>query len=380
MVTYQGFNRQAFERSSATTLANYVREVDKEMLRGYMFLALLEEAGRVTYNHSGEGIVWSVQYRTHDIEGNTGQTPRNYARRNLWKQAATEWRGYQATDMMYEKEFQTNKGPEGIVKVFDGMIDRLMESMKQGLSRQFFNDGSASGNEDLWEGLETLFGATQTININTGAARTANQADKCAYPNTTYAQIQTTLGQYGGDNEPGEIWPNGVADPQYDFWTPVIVLYNSTAFSGASQTFLAQGEEAMRFAMLSMERNGQLAEQMTQWWLGRNLYQDHLQRQDNRQEIQVQSNYTVRALGFKSTQFDGVEVAWEPSTPSNRGYGWSWRNVELQCLESQFLKPEGPEYDMDTQAYKAVVSTLSNFKYKSPRKFAKLTKHDDLSA
>ena len=35
---------------------------------------------------------------------------------------------------------------------------------------------------------------------------------------------------------------------------------------------------------------------------------------------------------------------------------------------------------MDTQAYKAVVSTLSNFKYKSPRKFAKLTKHDDLSA
>ncbi len=50
--------------------------------------------------------------------------------------------------------------------------------------------------------------------------------------------LRMDLGNYGGDNESGETWPNGVADPEYDFWTPLIVIANSSHAD--------QGDEALR--------------------------------------------------------------------------------------------------------------------------------------
>ncbi len=67
-MTYKGFNPVAFARSSATTLAHHIREVEEAMMRNYQMGALLEAAGRVNYNNSGEGFDWPVQYRFHSIE------------------------------------------------------------------------------------------------------------------------------------------------------------------------------------------------------------------------------------------------------------------------------------------------------------------------
>jgi hypothetical protein len=58
--------------------------------------------------------------------------------------------------------------------------------------------------------------------------------------------------------------------------------------------------------------------------------------------------------------------------PTGVGYGLNYNLCELRSMYGQLLKSEGPEYDIDTQSYKAVVSTLSNFKWKSPRNFFKL--------
>lgn len=383
-MAFQSFSDASFERAAQTTLANYSREVEEAMLRQFMILALLESSGRIVYNDSGAGHTWPVQYRLHDIEGNTGETQRIFSRKNLWLNANISWRGYQATDMIYRRELEENKGPEGIIKVFDGLIDRLDESMRQGMGRQFFINGQLSGNEQFWEGFETLFPATQTLNSSTGAARTANQGDYVAYPNGTYGGLSTVLGNYGGDNQSGQVWPFGIADPEFDFWSPMIVLYNSTLFSGGTsgsdRSFLGQGEEAMRFAMIHQRRNGDLNDQLSTWFLARDLYNAFLNKQDNRQEIQVQNGYTVRALGFTSVSFDGVEVTMESSVPFGFGYGIALGNVQLRCLQDRLFFPEGPTYEINDQAWKAVVSTLSNLKYKSPRNFAKLATHDNLVA
>lgn len=374
-MTYQGYNRQAFERSSSTTLAKHITEVEDAIRRNFKFLALLESAGRVSFNHSGEGFDWPVRYRIHNVEGNTGETPRRFERRNLWKKAKGEFRGYQATDMMYEKEFQSNKGPEGIIKVFNGMTTRIDESIRYVMGTQFFNDGSLPQNADFWEGLETLFKTNGTLNITDGTQRTANAADKVGYPDGEYAGIDMELGFYGGDNQAGLRWPDGVADPEFDFWSPLVVCYDSTAFSGSSHTFLLQGREAMRYGMLAQQRNGTLEDQLTQFWLAKNLYNDFLNSNDSKEEIQVQSNYSLRALGFTSVMFDGVEVTWEATVPADRGYGISLMNTELLCMYPTLLVPEGPEWSMDDQAYRAVVSTLSNLKYKSPRNYLALKKY-----
>ncbi|MGH7127571.1 MAG: hypothetical protein ACREIV_03315, partial [Planctomycetaceae bacterium] len=67
-MSYKGFNPVAFARSSSTTLAHHIREVEESMLRNYQLGALLESAGRIEYNKSGEGFDWPVEYRLHNVE------------------------------------------------------------------------------------------------------------------------------------------------------------------------------------------------------------------------------------------------------------------------------------------------------------------------
>lgn len=372
-MAYKGFNPVAFSRTAATTLAKHIREVEESMLRNYQMGALLEAAGRVNYNNSGEGFDWPVQFRLHKVEGNTGETQRNFARRNLWKTANVEYRGYQATDSMYYREFRSNRGPEGVVKVFENFVDRLETSITQVLGTEYYIDGSASGNEQSWHGLESMFAVNGTVNISTGAQRTANAADKVGYASDTYGGLSTALGNAGGENESGAIWPDGIADSEYDYWTPLIVNYTSTAFSGASPTFALQGDEAMRYAIINAQRNTSKNGQITNIFLARDLYTDLLNLIDDKERIQISSEHSLRALGFKNVlNFDGVEVSWESGVPTGVGYGINYDNMELKSMDDSLLRSEGPDYDIHSQSFNAVVSTLSNLKFSSPRNFFKL--------
>jgi len=374
-VAYKGFNPVAFSRTAATTLANHIREVEESMLRNYQMGALLEAGGRVNYNNSGEGFDWPVQYRLHKVEGNTGETQRNFARRNLWKTASLEFRGYQTTDSMYYREFRSNKGPEGVVKVFDNFVERLETSLTQGLGGEYYVDGSASGNEQSWHGLESIFVLNGTVNSTSGAQRAANAADIVGYPNDTYAALSTVLGNYGGENESGQYWPDGIADAEYDFWSPLVVNYTTSHadLPSSTNTWAGQGDEAMRYAIINAQRNTSKNGQITNILLARDLYMGLLNIIDTKERIQISSEQSLRALGFKNVlNFDGIEVSWEAAIASGVGYGINYDNIELKSMDESLLRSEGPEYDIHSQSFNAVVSTLSNLKFSSPRNFFKL--------
>lgn len=374
-MAYKGFNPVAFSRTAATTLANHIREVEESMLRNYQMGALLEAGGRVNYNNSGEGFDWPVQYRLHKVEGNTGETQRNFARRNLWKTASLEFRGYQTTDSMYYREFRSNKGPEGVVKVFDNFVERLETSLTQGLGGEYYVDGSASGNEQSWHGLESIFVLNGTVNSTSGAQRAANAADIVGYPNDTYAALSTVLGNYGGENESGQYWPDGIADAEYDFWSPLVVNYTTSHadLPSSTNTWAGQGDEAMRYAIINAQRNTSKNGQITNILLARDLYMGLLNIIDTKERIQISSEQSLRALGFKNVlNFDGIEVSWEAAIASGVGYGINYDNMELKSMDESLLRSEGPEYDIHSQSFNAVVSTLSNLKFSSPRNFFKL--------
>lgn len=381
-MTYKGFNPVAFARSSATTLAHHIREVEEAFLRNYQIGALLEANGRVNYNNTGEGFDWPVQYRIHAVEGNTGETTRNFVRRNLWKTAYLEFRGYQATDSMYYREFLSNRGPEGIVKVYDNFVERLTTSMKQALGGEYYTNGGATGYETHWHGLESVFncavsGTNYTVTAASGAAESANAADLVGYPQGTYAGLYTAPGYYGGEsNAPsGYAWPFGLADPEFDFWTPLCINYITTnaALSSSTNTWAGQGLEAMRYGIITCQRNSSMDGQITNIMLHRDLYRGCLDALDDKEQINITSETGLRALGFKNVfNFDGVEVSWEVAIPQNTGYGFNYNQMELKSMDSTLLRPEGPEYDMETQSFNAVVSTLSNLKFKNIRGMFKL--------
>lgn len=374
-MAYTGYSNTDFARAAATTLTKHMRNVEEAMLRNFQIGALLDANGLVSYGNGGRGFDWPVQYRLHAAHGHTGENPRSFNRTNLWKQASLEYRGYEVTDAMFYKETRENRGEEAVVKVFDGLTTRLETSLKQALAKEYYIDGSAAGNSTNWHGLESMFSCNGTVNVTTGAQRAANAADLVGYPNDTYAGLSTALGNAGGENEDGQIWPNGTADAQYDFWSPLVVNYTSTSLGGTAHTFKGQGDEAMRYGIIHAQRNSSMDAQISNVSLSRNLYMDFLNLIDDKEQIQVNRNEpnSLTALGFKNVViFDGMEVSWEGGVPTGVGYGYSIKNMELLCMDDDMFRVVGPEYDMDSDSFKCAVSTLSNLKFKSPRNFFKL--------
>lgn len=373
--TLPGQTNTDWARAANASLVKYITDVEVEVLRNYQIGALLEQAGRVSYNNSGRGFSWPIQFRLHTIEGNTGETIRNFSRTNLYKWAQMQYRGYQVTDSITNKELAENKGPQALINLWNGFTDRLKQSLRQGIGPEYYIDGYDAANTTSWHGLESMFGINGTIHISTGAQQAANAADVVGYPNDTYGEIATTLGTYGGSNESGSVWPLGVADPQYDFFSPLIVNYTSTAFDGTAATFAAQGDEAMRYAIMHSQRNQLNRGQPTNILLARELFMAFKNLVDGKEQINVsrgEANGLV-SLGFKNViNYDGVDVSWESAIPTGVGYGINLECMELMAMDSDLFRVEGPEYFMEHQSFLACVSTLSNLKFQSPRNFFKL--------
>jgi len=363
-------------RSIATTIVNHLREEEIASLRKYKVFAALEGSGNIRTNMSGRGFDWEIQYRNHTPSGNNGETPRSFARQNLWKQAELEYRGAQVTDAIYKKEMLENRSANALVNVAGKMASRLLTSMEQYLAKEWLTDGSLAGNELRFHGVESFLGTeavatvNQTINVATGAKRNANAADPFGYPKDTYAGLSTELGAYGGSQKTG-VWPNGEADPEYDFYSPVICNVTSSYFGGT--TWLANCSRALREALHQTRRNDTREDQIDMVLLNRRWYIDFLNSLDAKERVVVSRTNGLRSYGFTDVfEFDGVEVSSENSITTDAGYGLALGNMELLCMEGQLLNSEGPFYDEITQQYRYVVSTLGNLKFKSPRNFFKL--------
>lgn len=363
-------------RSIATTIVNHLREEEIASLRKYKLFAALEGSGQIRTNMSGRGFDWEIQYRNHTPSGNNGETPRTFARQNLWKRAELEFRGAQASDAIYKKEMLENRSAQALVNVAGKMASRLLTSMEQYLAKEWIVDGYAAGNELRFHGIESFMGlaaTAQTINASTGAARTKSNDDIFYYPNDTYAGLSTVLGAYGGSQNTG-VWPNGVADPEFDFFTPVIVNGTSTFFNASpNNTWSNNCVKAVREAIHQTRRNDSKEDQVDMLLLDRRSYIDFLNTLDSKERVIVSRTNGLRSYGFTDVfELDGIEISSEGSVPANTGYGLSVGNIELLCMEGQLLNSEGPFYDEITQQYRYVVSTLGNLKFKSPRNFFKI--------
>lgn len=375
VMTLQGFSSADWERSANTTLTNYISEVEQAILRQYAFGALLESKGRIVYNSTGRGISWPLQWRLHSVTGNAGTMPRNFTPTNLWKWANLDKRGYQVTDAITYREMKENEGPQGLIKVWNGFTDRLQQSLRQQLGPEYYVDGSDAANPTSWHGLESMFATNGTVSSSDGSQRTANAADFVGYPNDTYANLSTALGAYGGANESGQVWPKGIADAEYDFYSPLIVNTTCTGFSPATHTWAGQGDQALRFGLIHAQRNTNQVGQVSQVFLDRTMYFEFLNLYSTKEQIQVMRNANdngLVSLGFRNTVlFDGVEVTYENAIPAGVGYGVPLDGVELHSIDSNLFRVEGPEYDIRQQSFIAAVSTISNLKFKSPRNFIK---------
>lgn len=366
-----------WSRVIGTTIVNHLREEELATFRKFKIFALLESSGNVVMNQSGRGMDWNVRFRNAPVTGNTGDTPRTFSRVNMWKRAELPWRGFSTQDSIFRREMLENRGQQALVDVASKMAERLKESLEQHLSYQPYVDGNAPGRENDFHGLESFLSYTGTINEAGAAANTQNSSggtgDRYAFPDDTYAGLSTRLGFYGGGriNATTGQWPNVPVDPEFDYYSPVIVNYNASSFNATgARNWRTNCVFAMREGIHQCKRNDTKEAQIDLVVLDRQLYIQFLNTYKDQERIVVSKENGLKSLGFTDTvQLDGVEVTSEYACPAGKGYGLSIGNMEMRCLENQLFVAEGPFYSEETQAYRYACSTLGNIRFRSPRNF-----------
>lgn len=360
-------------RAIGTTITNYLRDEQVETMRKFRVFAALEGSGNVLTNQSGRGFSWEIRYRNQPVSGNNGETPRTFARQNLWKSARLDYRGYQVSDMILRREMLENRGQQALINVAGKMASRLQESMEQHLAKEVYTDGDKVGNELRFQGLDTMFTYDGTINVGTGAKRPANALDPFCYPKDSYAGLSTELGAEAGSLLTTGSWPTAACDPEYDYYSPVIVNYTSSFFKGLTPVWQLQCVEAVREGIHQTKRNDSKASAIDLVMLDRRMFIDYMNRLDHKERVIVTKQNGLKSYGFTDVfEQDGCEISTEYAVPAGCGYGLSISNMYLHCMEAQLVTAEGPYYSETNQAYRYIASVLANLRFVSPRHFFKL--------
>lgn len=375
-------------RLTNTTIAKYIKGVESKLIAKQILLALLDKAGRITYGVAGDGVKWDVEYRESPLTVNNGEQAITPQRQDAYKQPSLDIAGYVVADVMTKRERVKNApGPSQIVDYFKNMTERNTRNLRRQFGVELYTDQSGTGNTNRIAGFDSFTGINGTVNITSGAQRTANAADVVAFPHDTYAGITTDLGNYAGtwgtQADITSTWPAGSGSLAYDFFAPVMVNFTSTAWAGSANDWASNCLKATRYGITHMQRYDGNEASVKKLVLDRDMYRSFLDKQDSKEHAYVQSKFNLRAMGFESTFLqDGVEVTWEFGIPSGingatgeSGFGFNIDNMELMSWQDDLFKVRGPVMDELNNAWHLIIDFLGQMKFVTPNRFLKLAQY-----
>lgn len=348
-------------RVANTTIKDYLKGEEVEILRNRKLTAMLKEKGRITFNHGGTGIDWKIRYRRAPMQGYADMDTVSFVRQNKWKTATLDWRGYTATDSITDMEKEKNKDAQAIVKVFSGMAKSLMEDVEDEFGDEFYIDGNAAANVKRIHGIESFMG-------NSGAA----SGGYIATPSDTYAGLSTALAAAGGTWTGS--WPTGYGTAEYDYFSPLIVDYTDALWQASTKTWANTCNEAMRFGIIKGQRNKSKRGALDLILLENELFRLFKENNEAKERIEISRGEKggLVSLGFTDVvNFEGVDVTTEFGIPSAVGYGFCFGAMELMSMQDQLFKNKGPFYAEESLAWRLLILMLGNIRWTSPRNFLK---------
>jgi hypothetical protein len=314
------------------------------------FLRELKSRKRITFNHDGNELDWRVRYLEHDLDTYTDGAPVVFGRIDPYVKATLPYRAYDMNTTVTKKERLATKSKSAIFKLYRQKTKELKDD-----SRKKFNGklwGSGSDGENI-HGIESIFSGTYASGSTTGTA------------NGTYAGIAQTLGSLGGAS----------GDAHYDFWTPKLYAWDSSAWVVSTSTFQTTAGEVLRQGIIDTMQENDEEERVDAIFLAKQLFVgflNYLEANDQLYTTKGSKQAAKTAWGFKGVVFDDVDVTWEFDIAANRGYGVNYDKCELCCMDTQ-LFGGAVEDDIDSKAIKMDVDFFGNMKWESPRHFFKIT-------
>lgn len=348
-------------RDIHTTIHQYIREQEENIIRNRKLMALAKSKGKIVYGASGDLMDWKVRYKRAPMRVFRESDTLTFSKVNRWKTAQLDWRSYAATDQIGKLEKLKNRNTEAIIKVYSELTENLMSDIEEHFADELYVDGNLAANFGRIHGLESFLGYSGTA--TNGYTATSNDS---------YAGLSTVLGTYGGAWT-GD-WPYGKGDPEYDFWTPVIVDYTDTAWTASTKTWPNTCQEALRYGINAMMRNKSAKGMLSLVLLERLLFVQFKEKLSANERLVVtrgDSKDGMYALGFNDViNFEGVDHTTEFGVPDDTGYGLAPAHMEIRSLQDRLFVAELPDFDLATYVERFSVDFFGNMRC-NPRYFCK---------
>ena len=180
-------------RVIGTTIVQHLREEELAVFRKFKVFAMLEQSGNVLMNQSGRGFDWNVRYRNAPVSGSTGDTPRTFARQNLWKRAELPYRGFTTQDSIFRRNRRLVVFDMDSTLIDAAVIDELAKAAGVGEQVSAITERAMRGELDfkasfrervsLLKGLpeSTLEQIAATLRLTEGAETLISQLRRLGY-------------------------------------------------------------------------------------------------------------------------------------------------------------------------------------------------------
>lgn len=330
---------------AATTIPQFMKGFTDATFRKYKILALIKALGRLSYNNSGTRIERVVKYRQNQLRQYEDGSGITFPRQARHKRAIHRWAAYMMPESISRTDQLMNRGMEALVDMFANKLDTLSKETGDQFNLQFYCDGNASGFENAIDGCETFFSVS-------GLATNGYVGT----PNDTYGGISTALGASGGNwtqASSATTWPLNSGDPQYDYWSPLVALFDAATYDITTTSWAARAEEVTRFCLTHTERNSSADGKPNLVLFNPEMFRRLKNLVSGKERITVDrgSSTSLVSLGFKDTiEIDGAECTSEFGIPSNTGYGFNLAKTELKSMNADLWDFRGPTFHEDHDA------------------------------
>lgn len=352
-----------WSRFASAAFEKHIREVEDNLMKKRVILALLKKRGKISYGNGGTKFDWRVKYARAPLLGYADADTLSFPRRNRWKVAELDYRGYDISESCTKKEWLATKTQEGIVKILNEIATNITDDMEDIFNGEIYLDGNGSGRGKFIHGLESCLARHSSA---TGAS------GKTRDPDDSYAEWDTDLAAYGG-TWTGD-WPDGDGSAEYDFWSPILIDETNTTGWGTGSTFALNGLKQVRFGITKSQSRKSAKGKTDLVLMSDTDWVDFVELVEVKERVVTnrgQNNSAAISLGFDAINYLGADIMWEPGVPANTKYGINTSMMELLSMQPQLFVETGPEYRPETKSYLCSVDFFGNLKM-NPRSIFKI--------
>jgi hypothetical protein len=366
-----------FDRLVQQAIPKFVKGATDLAARSYPLFGMLKSKGRVKGGFAGTEIQWRVTYKRGKafFQGVEAAAP-EAVRVTRQLTAKLDVTRMTVAEAISKYEELANSGQkEKLIDVVEDVTKGAMRDINDRLAAALHGDSQSSDDPNTIVGLGDISRNNGTLNIASGAQRSANAADLFGSPTGTYAGLNCVLGTYGAGEWLAQttretVWPFGQGEPQYEFWSQPILNYNSTAL-GSPTGWRNIGDEAIRMLRDAVTQvtpsEGGEADLLL---LPVMMYSDLKSKLATKERILIEAAPTLRSLGFKdSVMIDGCEITKELNMPRGVGRLLNVSNMTLHHMTSDLFTADKEKRDL---IHKLLVWGFVQVQFNSPRYFGTL--------